>query len=80
MYTPRDFVDSKIVDGSIHLGEWYSRDIALGFNNVRPIRDNRNCLEVVQMHEEIKAYLNSEEGSLLRQQDYIKKTYKNNNT
>ena len=67
-------------DGSIHLREWYNRNIAQGFNNIRPIRDNRNRLEVVQIHDEMKAYLNSEEGSLPWQQDYIKRTYKNTNT
>ena len=73
MYPSRDFVDSKSRDGSIYLGEWHNRDIAQGFNNIRPIRDNRNHSEVDQMHDKIKAYLNSEEGSLLWQQHYTKK-------
>ena len=54
MYTPSGFVDSESGDGSIHLGEWRNRDIAQGFNNIRPIRGNRNRLEVVQMRDEIK--------------------------
>ena len=54
MYTPSGFVDSESEDGSIHLGEWRNRDIAQGFNNIRPIRGNRNHLEVVQMRDEIK--------------------------
>ena len=54
MYTPIGFVGSESGDGSIHLGQWRNRDI----------RGNRNRLEVVQMHDEIKEYLNSEEGSL----------------
>ena len=54
MYTPSGFVDSESGDGSIHLGEWRNRDIAQGFNNIRPIRGNRNHLEVVQMRDEIK--------------------------
>ena len=54
MYTPSGFVDSESGDGSIHLGEWRNRDIARGFNNIRPIRGNRNRLEVVQMRDEIK--------------------------
>ena len=64
MYTPSGFVDSERVDVSIHLGEWRKRDIAQGFNNIRPICGNRNRLEVVQMRSEIKEYLNYEEGSL----------------
>ena len=32
------------------------------------------------MRDEIKEYLNSEEGSLPWQQNYIKRTYRNNNT
>ena len=70
MYTPSGFADSESGDGSIHLGEWRNRDIC----------GNRNRLEVVQMRDEIKEYLNSEEGSLPWQQDYIKRTYRNNNT
>ena len=67
MYTPSGFVDFERGDGSIHLGEWRNRDIAQGFNNIRPICGNRNRLEVVQMRDEVKEYLNSEEGSLLWQ-------------
>ena len=67
MYTPSGFVDFERGDGSIHLGEWRNRDIAQGFNNIRPIRGNRNRLEVVQMRDEVNEYLNSEEGSLLWQ-------------
>ena len=74
LYTPNGFVDSESGDGSIYLGEWCNRDIAEGFNNIRPIRGNRNCSEVVQMHDGIKEYLNSEEGSLPWQQDYIRRT------
>ena len=54
MYTPSGFVDFESGDGSIHLGEWRNRDIAQGFNNIRPIRGNRNRLEVVQIRDEIK--------------------------
>ena len=70
MYTPIGFVGSESGDGSIHLGEWHNRDI----------RGNRNRLEVVQMHDEIKEYLNSEEGSLPWQQYHISSAYRNNNT
>ena len=80
MYTASGFVDSESGDESIHLGEWRNRDIAQGFNNIRPTRGNRNRLEVVQMRGEIKEYLNSEEGSLPWQQDCIRGTYRNNNT
>ena len=51
MYTPSGFADSESGDGSFYLGEWRSRDIAQGFNNTRPIRSNRNHLEVVQMRD-----------------------------
>ena len=44
MYTPNGFVDSESRAGSIHLGEWHNRDICSGFNNIRPIRGNRNRL------------------------------------
>ena len=63
MYTPSGFVDSEKGNGSIHLGEWLNRDIAQGVNNIRPVGGNRNRLEMVQMRDEIKEYLNSEEGS-----------------
>ena len=79
MYTPSGFVDSEGRAGSIHLGEWHNRDICSGFNNIRPIRGNRNRLEVVQIHDEIKEYLNSDEGSSPWQQDCIRSTYRNNN-
>ena len=64
MYIPSGFVDSESRDGSINLREWRNRDIAQGFNNIRPICGNRNRLEVVQMRDEINEYLKSEEGSL----------------
>ena len=64
MYTPSGFVDSESGGGSIHLGEWRNRDIAQGFNSIRPVRGNRNRLEVVQMRDEINKYLISEEVSL----------------
>ena len=69
MYTP-----------SIHLGQWDERDIAQGFNNIIQIRGNRNHLEVIQMRNEIKEYLTLEEGSLPWQQEYIRRTYRNNDT
>ena len=80
MYTPSGLVDSDRSDGSFHLGKWRSEDIAQGFNNIRPIRGNRNGLEVIQMRNEIKEYLNSQEGSFPWQQYYIRRTYRNNNT
>ena len=49
MYTTSGFVDSESRDGNFYLGEWRNRDIAQGFNNIRPICSNRNRLEVVQM-------------------------------
>ena len=64
MYTPSPFVNSESGDRSIHLGEWRNRDIAQCFNNTKTIRGNRNRLEVVQMRDEIKEYMNSEKGSL----------------
>ena len=79
MYTASGFVDSESGDGRIHLGGWHNRH-AQAFNNIRPIRGNRNCIEVVPMRTEIKEYLNSEEGNLPWQQDYIRRTYRNNNT
>ena len=63
MYTPSGIVDSESRNGSMHLGEWRNRDITQGFNNIRPVGGNRNRLEMVQMRDEIKEYLISEEGS-----------------
>ena len=63
MYTPSGIVDSESRNGSMHLGEWHNRDITQGFNNIRPVGGNRNRLEMVQMRDEIKEYLISEEGS-----------------
>ena len=63
MYTPTGFVNSENGNGSMYLGEWLNRDIAQGVNNIRPVGGNRNRLEMVQMRDEIKEYLNSEEGS-----------------
>ena len=80
MYTSSDFVDSESGDGSIPLREWRNRDVAQSFNNVRSIRGNRNRLEVVQMRNEIREFLNSGKRGLPWQQDYIQRTYRNNNT
>ena len=35
-YTPNGFVDSEERDGSIHLGEWHSKD-------------NRQCMEDIRL-------------------------------
>ena len=75
MYTPSGFVDSESEDGSIYLGQWHNRGIAQGFNNIRPIRGNRNRIGVVQKRDEIKEYLNSEERSLPWQRYNIRRTY-----
>ena len=80
MCTPSDFADSESGDRSILLGEWRNRDTAQGFNNIRPICGNRNCFEVVQIRDEIKEYLNSEEASLPWKQHNIRRTYRNHNT
>ena len=80
MYTPSDFVNFERGNGNIHQAGWRNRKTGQGFNNIKPIRDNRNCSEVVQMRGEIKEYLNSEEVNLPWQQYYTRRTYRNNNT
>ena len=73
IYTPSGLVDSESGDRSKYTSRgWCNKDIAQGFNNIRPIYGNRNCVEVVQMCNEIKEHLNSEEGSLPWPQDYIR--------
>lgn len=72
------FVDSENADGTLHLGEWRNhgnRSCCIAY--IRPIgAPKRN--KVVEMCEELKKYLNSEEGSVSWQLEYIRGTYKLN--
>ena len=78
-YTPTGFVYSEKRDSSIHLTEWCNRDNRQCMEDIRPIRGCQNRLEVIQMRENIKTCFNSEQGILLWQLDYARRTYRKDN-
>ena len=78
-YTPNGFVNSEDSEGKIHLGEWRTRgddNQRQCLQDIRQIRGCRNRAEVLQMRDDLKMYISSEEGSVPWQLDYVRRTYK----
>ena len=76
MYTPTGFVDSESGDGAIKKGEWRSLrpEGELVFDKINPVRGSRYTKDSLEMREVLKKYVNSEEGSVPWQVQYIRRT------
>ena len=78
-YSPAGFVDSDDKDGNILPGEW--RLLKGGGNNSNTglvdlpnVRGSRTRADALETRETLKNYLNSEEGSVPWQTDYVRRT------
>ena len=73
VYTPVGFVDSESRDGSIKEGEWRSMkgDDEKAFKSINPVRGSRYTKDGLKVRETLTKYVNSENGSVPWQFDYI---------
>ena len=76
MYTPQGFVDSENKDGQIKKGEWRSlrRNEENAFVKVNPVRGSRYSTDALQLRKTLTEYVNSEEGAVPWQLDYVRRT------
>lgn len=76
-YSPTGFVDSEDNNGALLPGEW-RRSGSMGtdgaFRKFRNVRGSRPREDAVRIRNELKEYLNSEEGSVSWQLNYIRRT------
>ena len=74
VYTPVRFVDSESRDGSIKEGEWRSMkgDDENAFKSINPVRGSRYTKDALKVRETLTKYVNSENGSVPWQFDYIR--------
>ena len=75
-YTPSGFVDSEDKDGHFKPGEWRSliSNYDGGLVPVPNVRGSRSRENPLKIRDKLKDYLNSEEGSLERQINCIRRT------
>lgn len=73
-YCPAGFVDSENSSGKIKDGEWRSQARASegSLREIEPSRGNRYNLNALEMRKALENYVNSEEGSLPWQTQYIR--------
>ena len=76
VYTPVGSVDSESRDGSIREGEWRSMrgDDENAFKSINPVRGSRYTKDALKVRETLTKYVNSENGSVPWQFDYIRRT------
>ena len=77
-YTPSGFVDSEDKDGNFLPGEWRLQK-ENGLNNnalvdLPRVRGSRSRHDALETRNELRDFLNSEEGSLPWQLQYIRRT------
>ena len=76
VYTPIGFIDCENPDGTVKPGNWRTERIATngGIHDLRPRHGGRAAVECIEMRDDIKDYLNSEEGSVEWQLRYVRRT------
>ena len=76
VYAPVGFVDSESRDSSIKEGEWRSMkgDDENAFKSINPVRGSRYTKDALKVRETLTKYVNSENGSVPWQFDYIRRT------
>ena len=72
-YCPYGFVDSDCGNGQIHPGDWRSTQSSC-LQQLSNVRGSRYEEDAKEMGEALKDYLNSEEGSMEWQVEYIRRT------
>ena len=74
-YVPAGFVDSEDSNGNLILGDWRKDFNNNGaFGNIAPYRGSRLKPTALDIRDALKDYVNSEEGSLSWQVDYVRRT------
>ena len=80
LYTPAGFIDSESSDGALKPGSWRNdlpeNQLHCALQNIPPLRGCRYRDECIHMRDSLKDYLNSEQGSVPWQMDYVRRTYK----
>ena len=73
---PTGFVDSFDSSGNILLGEWRSITLADGntsaMQDLPPPRGSRYAISALETREALKSYLNSDQGAVSWQWDYVR--------
>ena len=77
-YTPSGFEDSEDKDGYLLPGEWRllkgNDSNNSGFVTLPHVRGSRSRQDTLETRHELKVFLNSDEGSLPWQTEYIRRT------
>ena len=72
-YTPAGFSDSEDKDGNYQPGEWRAYQ-SNGLVNIPNVRGSRSRKDALETRDKLRDYLNSTNGSLEWQTDYIRRT------
>ena len=77
-YSPSGFIDSEDKNGNIIPGEWRQQrptgEQHGGLRELRPVRGSRSRNDAVLTRDQLKEYVNSEEGSVPWQLRYVRRT------
>ena len=75
-YSPAGFVDSEDKDGHLLPGEWrLSNSVDNGgLRDLPRVRGSRSRQDVLEVRNDLKEFLNSDEGSVPWQVEYIRRT------
>ena len=77
-YSPSDFIDSEDKSGNLLPEDWRNSQLKDGNNgaivNLPRVRGSRTRQDVLIMRDHLKDYLNSEEGSVSWQVNYVRRT------
>eukprot|EP00795_Rhopilema_esculentum_P005709 gene5709-10959_t len=77
-YSPSGFMDSEDKDGNIIPGEWRLQRCNEthfgGIDELRPVRGSRARTDAIEARDRLKKYLNSDEGSVPWQLQYVQRT------
>ena len=75
-YVPAGFVDSEDSDGNLILGDW-RKDLngeKSALRNLTPLHGSRPKQSALDIRDALKDHLNSEEGKVHWQVDYVRRT------
>ena len=76
-YTPTGFVDSMDGTGELIEGHWINLIDGNTLTNITPVRNSRYLKTALETREVLTDYFVTEEGSVSRQWDYIRRTGQN---
>ena len=77
-YTPAGFIDSEDKHGNFVPGQWRSQNESAvqggSFQSINAVRGSRSRVDALEVRNRLKNYLNSNEGSVPWQIDYVRRT------